>query len=1486
MLAHLLGNNDPEVLATFLQKIADKDAQYTDRLGTTLRALAQRDDRFLVVIPKYGDTDFCHALLQGLVTALDRQGIDYRPATVYNRAAEVLTTWKTANSSNYSGFREKLNSKSIDDFIDLLRNLDPTAYQQFKIYFRELIGTSFSETDTADAYTAYAQTAAYIARLGYRGIVVCYDEFGDMLRQMINQKEGPGLVVQEFLQSIKRANSQANILFLAATHQNPEALRDNKEEDISKITGRFDIHRLGVTRSSLEEAADAEIADATEIIGTVFIHPPATKPQFDRLLTADHRVEAIRLAQKHKLYPGKSDDWIEINVLNNTHPLHVLTARLLPRLSNEFAQNTRSMFNFLSPTQTEAGALCAFLNSSPPQQPNGRPTLFTPDRLLGFFEPALREAKFGQIRNWLDDYLTAVGRVTGQTDVERLFRNLLLLKVVRDSRFAPTGDLLFWAMDWPASRRQEFDDLLRILHEQNQLEHYKATDTYDFPSAGALSVDAVIDEERSTLAGLSLAQCLPVWEALEQRQVVNYIKPGQINRWLKTLTAHRLTDIIHPIEELRQFYHYQTDAYNGSGLVFYLIEQSQANLDLLVSNGVIANALTRPYTFYATPKDLLVFSALIKRTVEIRARELALDRDEIKLNQARKDKISGQLRSEREALKTALKRLYEPINWNWYYAGEPASKSFNSPRHLDRWLEQHMETLFPMVPLVKDEALEFVKRTQKRPERQNALASIMASDRNRIEMDGPGNAPNDRIVRNFFRNLSLTSTQGGRSDKKQYGEVKSPDSSTPEGAIFKHFDKVFKANPITHPADLFVPLLQSPFGLSEHLIKFFFVAYNRLNDAQISIQRGTLPQQKTSDVIEVLFAKPGDYRIRYVALSAPEERYLTKLRGLFDKKNASSFSDIVRQFQGVWSPLTPLQRTLISQKGGDVSSFYGQLDELGRQPIIPEKEARTLFLDTLPNSLLGITSQADFVDDRENVERIIDKLTEIKRFPETAERQFWLETLQTLSARVFGQSIVEKDDLKAVVKSWFDALPSANKIAHYETPAINDWLKYIQYGGTAAGRDILATYLADLPSKTINNWNSELAICRSELIEEFKGYKKAVEDFTRPVLPVYQAIARGIFDVPASDCPTEAAFAALFSDWYMGLPLLTREHDFGDETTRWFMQNVTSTAPTRQTFLDVIPRRWLEKGHLPTTVSVDWEQWTDSDTSAVANQYRARVDQVTAWKPPVSEADFFGQIGQVFGLSGTTTADVLRDQLLTNWLPTLPARTREAGWVGMKDKDDKANWMVHLQQSDEFYRFLTDALPKRYSLPTLRQMNDDYLFALLLEIETIKQDVDRYRRPLTEVLGTIEKQKFQSEGDFKEDFYYIIRKTEAFSSVAEKDSQLLAGCPLHSLVLRLVRENSPVSELIGQYAAACNGIESADHHQWTPGEQTAFTRSFRETKKELVDWCFPEDRLMGDARAQLSKQLQIVCEQFNLTLSQRIKILNDLLAEHPANVPS
>lgn len=1477
MLAHILGNNDSRVLRTFLQKVSDKDSQYNDRLGDTLAVLTERDDGFLVVIPRYGDIDFRHALLQGLVTALDEQGIDYRPDTMYQQAAEFLEGLKTRIPAAYEQFSQKLTTKSLEAFVGLLRSFDAPTYQQFKTYYREVLGSAFAEADSSDPYKVYVETARAIVKLGFRGIVICYDELGDMLTRMINAPDGSILSVQKFLESIKTTSSGANIIFLAATHQNPESLRDSKEQDINKITGRFEMHRLGVTRSTLDEAADAEIADATEIMGTVFIHPPATKPQFDQLLDADYRVGTTLLTQKNKLYADKSDEWIEANVLCNLHPLHVLTARLLPKLSNEFAQSTRSMFNFLSPTQQEMGALHHFLKTQPIKQADGRPTVFTPDRLLDFFEPNLRDAKFNQIKNWLDDYLTAVGKVTDQRDIERLYRNILMLKVVRDNRFAPTAPLLFWAMDWSKDRRGEFDNLLQFLANENHLEYYRERGTYDFPSSGALSIDTVIKEERAELAGLPLIECLPIWESLDQRQAFNITKPQQIARYLRVIPAHRLIDIRMPVEELTKFYWGQTDTYTGSGILFYLIDASEQNLTQLIKSGVTADDFTRPYTFYATPKDLLVFATLQQKTIEFKAREAALLREEIKSNPARKDKVSAQLHNERESLKTAIKKLYEPANWNWFYAGETSAQSFSSVRHLDRWIEQKMDDLFTTVPSVKDEALEFVKRSQKKPERQNALIEIITAKPKSIVLDGPGNAAHDRIVSNFFRNLSLTSTQGGRSNGKQYGDVKSPDTTTPEGAIFKHFDKVLKTNQTAHPNDLFLPLLQAPFGLSEPLIKFFFVAYNRLNDTQISILRGTLQKDKDPALFDDLFNKPGDYRIRRVEMSGPVERYFRKLRELFKDKTASSFSELARQFQGVWSPLTTLQRTLIEQKGGDVSSFYATIDELGRQTTIAEPEAQTLFLDTLPNSLMGITSQQAFLDESANVEALIEKLRTIKEFPVVADRDFKLETLQALVREVFGQTLVGRDDIQDVVKQWFAGLPSVNRIATYENTKINDWRKSIEQG--PQNRDVANFYLNDLTDNPIRDWSGILAIRQSKYVQEIESYKKTIEEFVRPVLPVYQAIARAVFEVTASECPSEAAFAGLFSNWWSKLPQLTRGHDFDDMAVVWLVENITSTAPTKQTYLDVIPRRWVEKGNLPSIVSTNWEQWSTTDIRAVASEYLRCYDHINEWKPPIDEIDFFSQIGQVFGIANVETAGELRRALNEQWLSKLPIRTQTAKWIGVTSHDGLL--MTHLSEGD-FFTFLTETLPHRYSLPILKEMDDDVLKVFLRKIDMLRNTVEQYRRPISEVLSALGKETFSNEAEFKNSVYDAIRRTEAFSSHAEQDSTLLGSKPLAVLMLQVVRQSQSVGQLITIFAERCD--LPTDYHTWSDAQQLQFVRSFKDTKKLLIDWKFPEDRLMADAKQQLSQQVQSVGEQFNLTSAQLRKILNDVLAEQSTNV--
>lgn len=265
---------------------------------------------------------------------------------------------------------------------------------------------------------------------------------------------------------------------MAASHQDPNTLREDKQRDVAKVVGRFTRHQLDVTES-----------EAEEILGQVFKHP---KPdELDTLIDENYIAEATLRITKYNLYPGKDDSWVTSKILKNLYPLHPLSAYLLPRLSGEFAQNTRTMFNFLSPVEQKEGALAQFLKVTNLRTPGGRRQLFTPDQLLTFFEKNLAEAKSEQVVNWTDSYRTAVHRLIDSPEIVQIYRTLLLLTVV-GGRLQPKKDILFWALNWPASGRADFDNLLNDLVVSESLEYNPTKQVYEFPMSGSKSVSKII----------------------------------------------------------------------------------------------------------------------------------------------------------------------------------------------------------------------------------------------------------------------------------------------------------------------------------------------------------------------------------------------------------------------------------------------------------------------------------------------------------------------------------------------------------------------------------------------------------------------------------------------------------------------------------------------------------------------------------------------------------------------------------------------------------------------------------------------------------------------------------------------------------------------------------------------------------------------------------------------------------------------------------
>jgi hypothetical protein len=388
ILANLLANKKVE--SSFVDKIKDKEKYYNDGLSKNLDNHLNNSNPFLIVIPEYGDYDFDHALLEGLKFALKNNDIDYIPKTNYEEAIKTINHWNEKSPHNYKQLKECVIGSTIEKFIEQLKTYDQSTYIEFKEIYKDIIGNTFSESHTS-AYPIFADTAKAIRKLGFRGIAIIYDEFGEMLGKLINSSSSAGgLKIQHFIEDLKDEKDGTNILFISASHQDPQSLRDNKQKDLKKIIERFATHQLLVSE-----------AEGEEIIGTIFIKEDPI--EFEQIYKNQLFQEQLQTIKDFNLYPKKETSWIETKVLKNLYPLHPLTSFILPRLSAEFAQNTRSMFNFLSPTETKDGAFKNYLESYNVIN-DGKLNLFTPDLLLEFFLKNIREDKGSMIQAYYEAY--------------------------------------------------------------------------------------------------------------------------------------------------------------------------------------------------------------------------------------------------------------------------------------------------------------------------------------------------------------------------------------------------------------------------------------------------------------------------------------------------------------------------------------------------------------------------------------------------------------------------------------------------------------------------------------------------------------------------------------------------------------------------------------------------------------------------------------------------------------------------------------------------------------------------------------------------------------------------------------------------------------------------------------------------------------------------------------------------------------------------
>jgi hypothetical protein len=1458
MLANLLDNNKRKALESLIEKINDKEEFYLDKLSVTLDNHLKNTDPFLIVIPEYGDPDFDHALLEGLKYALKNNDIDYIPKTNYEEAIKTIKHWETKNPQDFKLLKDLITNTTVEKFVEQLHAYNPNTYSAFKNHFKEISGASYSDSHTS-AYPVFADTAKAIRKQGFRGIAIIYDEFGEMLGKLINSSSSAtGISVQQFLEDVKDKKENCNIIFISAGHQDPQSLRASKERELNKIIGRFERHQLIVSE-----------AEGEEIIGTIFIKEDLQtfKQIYKNALFQEH----LDTIKEFNLYPDKGDEWIEIKILKNLYPLHPLTSYILPRLSSEFAQNTRSMFNFLSPTETKEGAFKDYLESENVIDDN-KVNLFTPHQLLDFFLKNIREDKEGRVQSLYEVYRVAIGKSTDHNH-KIIIKNLFILWVVSNALIKPNKETLFWAMNWEEARRNEFYNLLDDLVEVFEYIELNPTDkTYQFPDFGAAPLSKVINEELKKLDDLSLTQCLPIWNEIlnvEDLQLHHHNNRFGCNRKLSSIVSNDAGHIVSCLVKLEAFYNNNSE-YFGNGYVFYLIGQSENELEEL-KQAIINKPNILPYIVFATPVNLPQFDNLIKETQQFKAVKNTTQRQDVIQNPARFKSIQDQFKIVTGRLEEKIKSLYEPSNWKWNYQQESNIDIATKPK-FSNWINPKMDLLFSETPNIKDEALWYTDGTKGATYRKQALILLFNAEKDRIPLrDDSNNAADRRIIRAFFANIGLTSDKK-RERSIQYGDIKMPEQDCQVYKAWKLIDNKIKSGHYINISEIINPLLQAPFGLSEHIIKFLLASYIRYDIERITISdRRSIVQTISPNIIECLFNKPSDYSIRKIEISGPELRYLNQLKNLFEKQEINSWVNVAQKFIGISQYLTSVQKGVIKDSGDkELQEFYASIEYLKGEFLTntsnKEKISQDFFLEHLPTLLLN--EGRSFLEDPLRVTTLINKLNSFKKYPLAKEVERKMDVIQALAKEVFGKRISTKAEITEVVTGWFKNLPAPNQSGKFSNEIINRWILKIKMSVTD---DPFEVYLETLNANPFKDWE-DFSFEKYNFIGRFRDYKRIIEEYTKSPVEILQIIAREAFEEPASQCTTEHAFDTTFKKWWDDQPEIKKAEHYS-RATNLFISQITLPSAVKARYLETIPQSWKEFDFLPKHIPIQWESWSNSDASAVAEKYKTCIKEVIDWKPPIEEKQFFNSLGAIFNDPHTDSISSIFS-LVVKWYSSLPIRTKEAPW----ESELVSKFFTSIKEPETFRLFISEDVLFLWNLPPFKLWNESLLNDYIKRLRLLKEKIDDFKRPLFEVVEKIEAKtivKSKSTDAFCFNLKSKIKESEAYKNKIK--SEILED-KVSIVIYNLARENNDVFSLPNIINLISNDQSiNRDWHVWSANDEKTFVKVLNKGIDYLLKWKFPEVEKIKKAKVKVKQSLNELQRELSLNDDQMRKVLNDII---------
>ncbi|SFO36166.1 hypothetical protein SAMN05216515_1324 [Eubacterium pyruvativorans] len=954
---------------------------------------SESSNKILPVIINGTSTSLPQAFLLALQRTLNENNLDIMPETNYKAAIRTIEKWKTDYPEVYATFKKGI-SLPIEAFLEELENYNSEIYDEFeRIYPSLTAGSLFNPFVGFDVVDLYESVTKSLKERGYLGLYVVYDEFSKFLESNITSATvSDTKMLQDFAEKCNRSG-EAEMHLLLISHKEISNYIDKLPKQ--KVDGW-----RGVSERFRHIHLNNNFSQTYEIISTVirkdkdeweaFCNKPQNKARFDEL---------IKRYGDHAIFSDAKEHELETTIFG-CYPLHPVSTFILPRLSEQIAQNERTLFTFLS--ADGPSTLSSFLKKP------GRPVfcVITPDLIFDYFDPVFqKEPISGEIHKNYVLTKTILEQIRDQELESKIVKTISLIYTLGQfDKLKPVKEELVGIFGMEYTPAEINAAIEHLINDEYVIYLRRSNDYLKLKQTSGVDIEQRISD---TIASLDAHFSLKV--ALDAANIDRYIYPSRYNDEREMIRYFKVEFVEE--QELEDVdWNRKAEGVHADGVIYAIVPDSSDSITR-IRRAVLESSKGVERCIFVVPKKYTEIRSILKEYDAVQTLRTAAKEDPVLFEEY--EAIYEDLR---EVINSFISGCTHPEEYRSVYISDGEERIILRRAALTELASELCFKAFSETPVINNEAINKEEITSIANNSRNKIIAGLLRSTLEPNLGLTGSGQEVSIMRSTLlrKGVLIDDESGTRINL-------SPDDEKMKKVLdtIVAFIMEAKKNGRKSFAKLYDELTSAEYhiGLRSGVIPIYIAAvfHEYHEDIILENEHGQVPM--TSDTLQAINSSPDDYQISYLDWDPEKQRFVTDIAEMFSQyvieaeRDLSAYEYAASAMKRWYLSLPRFAKETTGVAGRKVNSGYRKMVKLLRQNL----SGQELLFEKLP----------DAFGYKEFNEGLAENIAQAKEFYDTAVsklKELLIDDTKEIFAISFNRSRINRISLSSVIKDWCETL--------------------------------------------------------------------------------------------------------------------------------------------------------------------------------------------------------------------------------------------------------------------------------------------------------------------------------------------------------------------------------------------------------------------------------------------------------------------------------